>query len=218
MYPARYDTPRRRRESAQRVDEAEAVTQVTVRTPDELAAALTGLPPAVVIGIDGVNGAGKSTLAVLVAEKLGADVLHLDDALPFGGITFTPEQLAEIRRMTAGQPESTEGYVGQLNFDKLRERVRALQLDGHPLIVDGICLRIALARLELQADRHVYVKTFNSRGRWVDEMICDVARIREADEFNLHQNLGGFDPEIRAYNLAHDPVGRADVIYERVKT
>jgi hypothetical protein len=49
------------------------------------------------------------------------------------------------------------------------------------VILAGVCLRVVLKRLRLQAVRHVYVKALSEHGVWSDEAECA-----------LHEAIDGF--------------------------
>ncbi|MFF4010290.1 uridine kinase [Streptomyces sp. NPDC001717] len=78
----------------------------------ELAALPPSLGPVRLIGIDGHAGSGKSTFAGLLAEALGAPVLHLDDVATHEELFGWQERLRAqvLEPLAAGRPAHWAPY------------------------------------------------------------------------------------------------------------
>ena len=62
----------------------------------------------VLVAIDGCCGSGKTTLAAALAERLKAEVLHMDD------FYLRPEQRSPARYRTPGENVDHERFLGPL--------------------------------------------------------------------------------------------------------
>jgi broad-specificity NMP kinase len=113
-----------------------------------------------VIGIDGVDGCGKSTLASLIAERLGWNVVSVDDYLE----------------------QDRDTYVAHVRTSDLR----AQTANATPTIVEGVCVLAVCQAANLPLDLLVYVKRVRADGSWLDEDECDTAI---ADVETLVQSL-----------------------------
>ncbi|NUU38177.1 hypothetical protein [Pseudomonas sp. C2B4] len=151
---------------------------------------------AVRIGIDGIDGAGKSTLAQEISGSLGLPCISLDSFL--------------LKKMG--------GYVEYIDYSKLKATLE--KLEGY--IVEGVCLRQVLRRIQLAPAVNIYIKRVQHEF-WSDEAQLDISepvdavlsRAREiASMFSSSpvSDLGLVEEVIR-YHAEFRPHDHADVTY-----
>jgi hypothetical protein len=117
---------------------------IAFKEKQELVNALYGhVERSSIVGIDGWTGAGKTTLGRSIAEDLGGSSYDLDSALT----------------------RNLKNYVSSLRMSEIS---KALSEAPRPLVISGICLLEALAKVEIELDVSIYVKRMASWG-WADE-------------------------------------------------
>lgn len=148
------------------------------------------------IGIDGIDGAGKSTLAREISKALGLPCISLD--------SFVEKDM--------------KGYVEHIDYLKLKATLE--KFEGY--VVEGVCLRQVLRRIQLAPAVNIYIKRVQ-HGVWSDEANLDIsepvdvvlARERELASLfsiSLVSNLGLAEEVIR-YHAEFRPHNHADVTY-----
>lgn len=116
-------------------------------TPQEVTDAVRSMS-AMRVGIDGIDGAGKSTLASELSSELGFPHISLDSFLE----------------------REQGGYVEHIDYPKLRAALEALQ----GFVVEGVCLRQVLGRIQVQPEVYIYIKRVQ-HGIWSDEAELDIS-------------------------------------------
>lgn len=164
--------------------------------------------PRVTVAIDGIDGVGKSTLAREIVQRIGGAVVSVDAYL----------------NMHLG------GYVPHVRCDDLRA---ACAQAAAPIVVEGICIEAVLARCELQANLHIYVRRLAACGRWDDEDVAlgmmpeELKRQAEAmrrwsfeSEAKTVPEGGidlGVEGELIDYHAEHQPVARSDIVFDVIE-
>jgi hypothetical protein len=97
------------------------------------------------IAIDGDPGSGKTTLARKLECRLGAKVFSLDDYL-----------------CEDGRP-----YLEQIKYEELTRDITAT--GDVPMIVEGVCLLKALAKIDFHHDFFIFSKVFMNGRRDFDD-------------------------------------------------
>lgn len=149
----------------------------------QLACALRRILPRdrrILIGVDGMDGSGKTSLAFGLAERMPAKVVSLDDFLN----------------------RNRGSYVKHLRRRQSRQTILA----HHGIvIVEGVCLRLALRLLRLRAFRHIYVKALSQDRLWSDERECELQEPVENFLENEREDL-----RVMADFLAFSSAGKPD--------
>jgi uridine kinase len=188
------------------------VKQQTYLDVDALAAAVHARgsqSPTILAGIDGAGASGKSTLASLLAERLGATVVHVDDFyLPSAvrdsrageiGALFDLPRLAEqvVRPAAAGLAVRYQRY--DWDTDRLAEWIAVPART--PVVVEGVytlqqqlrelytytvfCRALADVRLRRGLERDGEA----ARSMWVDEWMPAEDRYVETECPDEYANL-----------------------------
>jgi hypothetical protein len=157
---------------------------------EDICARILALHPSAIVGLEGFQGSGKSTLAVQLSERLSVAVFQLD----------------RFARMFDPSPP----YVECLDISALKQALE-LRQQSTLTIVEGICLRDVLARVDLAATILIYVKRVGTNGLWYDGMRLDKYqagdRIPEDDEELYRSDM--------KYHAKVCPHEKADLIYVR---
>lgn len=101
-----------------------------------------------IIGIEGFKGAGKSCLAKMLGNDVNLAVLETD------------EYLCSVlyRDSLPYEYDKSSHYVDGLDLEVLAEKLNT-QLATHGIVVvEGICLRDTLAKIQYKADLTIYVE------------------------------------------------------------
>lgn len=148
------------------------------------------------IGIDGIDGAGKSTLAREISEALGLPCISLDSFLE----------------------KKMDGYVEHIDYPKLKAALE--KLEGY--VVEGVCLRQVLGRIQLVPSASIYIKRMQ-HGIWSDESELNISKpvdtvLAEARTIaSLFSSTPitslGLAEEIIRYHAEFRPHDHADVTY-----
>jgi hypothetical protein len=158
---------------------------------EDICARIRALNPGAIIGLEGFQDSGKSTLASQLSERVSVSVLHLDDF-----------------RMEC---DPTPPYVEWLDTSALRQALESRQ-QSILTIVEGICLRDVLARVDLTATVLIYVKRLGLNRLWYDGM--------RLEEYQAGECIpGAGDEPFRSdfkYHARRRPHEKADFIFERV--
>jgi len=151
---------------------------------------------AVRIGIDGKDGTGKSTLAQEISAALGLHCISLDTFLEKG----------------------KDRYVEYIDYPKLKAT-----LENHEgYVVEGVCLRQVLQRIQLVPEANIYIKRMR-HDYWLNEDTLDINEpvesvvARELQDANMFSsspiaNLPLAEEVIR-YHDEFRPHNHADVTY-----
>ncbi|MCC6491338.1 MAG: hypothetical protein IT364_27860 [Candidatus Hydrogenedentes bacterium] len=145
------------------------------------------------IGVDGYDGAGKTRLARMIANRIGATVVSLDEYVE----------------------EGRGGYVPYLRIADIKAT-----MDGEtrPVVLEGVCLLAAAERIGIGIDALVYVKRMSTSGMWTDESECSPWEPVEAYIQQMKKNIRFFaelDEEIVRYHATYKPMDRAQYVLER---
>jgi hypothetical protein len=157
----------------------------------DLCARLSELDPPAVVGLEGFMNSGKSFLADEIGEKLACVVIHTDN-------------------FVAPSDESLP-YVERLNYDLLKLSLSKGASGSSIVLVDGICLRLILARVQVAPALFVYVKRMAPSGLWNDGFHLEDF---ESDD----QSVNG-EPERSdlRYHVIERPHERAQFVFHRVE-
>lgn len=110
-----------------------------------LCESLNALPRPLLVAIEGFMNSGKSTLAAALAPELGTTVIHTDEFVVPG--------------------DESLPYTERLNYERLEASLR----NEFAMIVEGICLRQVLKRINMVPSTYVYIKRISSNGLWHDQ-------------------------------------------------
>jgi hypothetical protein len=156
----------------------------------ELCDELRRIHPRAVIGVEGFMNSGKSHLSNAIATSLARPVIHTDDFVVPG--------------------DESLPYVDRLNLNQLKSSLRNANIGTSAIVVDGICLRHALARVNVAPALFIYVKRIAANGLWHDGFHLEDY---EADE----QSITG-EPEKSdlRYHSMERPHECAEIIFHRL--
>jgi len=177
-------------------DEGLLLEQVLLRTRGTLPGRR---PP--LVAIDGLGGAGKTTLARRLAELAEGQSISVDDYV-------VPQQ---------------GSYLPHLRYDVLsRDLVAARESSAKVIVLEGLCIRSVLAKLESVPDVTVYVRRVDEYGEWTDEHYFsednDLEEILETfRRLETVPGIGDHDRETARYHILEKPISRADFVYDRVR-
>ena len=102
-----------------------------------------------VIGLEGCCGSGKSTLAEELSNK-------------FSGVKFSTDDFIKIK-------DGNVYYVDRIDFEKLKSHIQQAQNSNLLILIEGICLRDTLEKLQLSLNTAVYIKKLSpSSNLWHD--------------------------------------------------
>ena len=134
---------------------------------------------------------GKSHLATSIAELLAGAVVHMDDCISTG--------------------HESVAYVERLDYLKLKQLLSTAGRGASVVFVDGICLREALARIEVVPALFVYVKRMGPNGLWHDGF--------HLEDYEADQNAVQNEPERSDlhYHSVVRPHERAEFVLHRVE-
>ncbi len=106
------------------------------------------------VGIEGHMAAGKTHLSKQLAHDLKGDHIENDN---FTFAMLDPDFLRDRSK--------NESYVQCINLDRLATKFTTALAESALVIVEGICLRDVLTRIDRQADIFVYVKSVSRISR-----------------------------------------------------
>lgn len=147
-----------------------------------------------VIGVEGFTGSGKTRLSDDLARDIGGSTIHTDEYV-------------------TGEDESLP-YPDRLDYSRLRSDITQANADASLIIIEGICLREVLRRLDITANLFLYLKRISEQGLW-------------HDDFNLEDYEGeGAIVENReephrsdfAYHSSIRPHEHSDIVFHRTET
>lgn len=139
------------------------------------------------LAIDGWLGSGKTELAKQLSRLCELWALDLDCFM--------------LLRIDA--------FMDALNW---RGLAAAIEASDARLVISGVCVRDVLARLGLEADRHIYVKRMSGLF-WEDEDDAIGDGLQEYAEAGFPPS--GLQLEVHAYHLAIAPHLNRDYEYQR---
>lgn len=189
----------------------------SLKTVSELLEELRTLPAEIrIIAIDGRCAAGKTTLAAGLAEKLGGDVIHMDDF-------FLPPELRT--------PERRSEPGGNVHYERFLKEVILKLASGEAFSYQRFdCSRMAPGdRIPVQNSGFVFVEGAYSchpvLGNYMDRKIFldidrrnQTERIRERNgEDRLQDFLQLWIPLEEAYFQAFSVEEKADYIINKAK-
>jgi hypothetical protein len=143
-----------------------------------------------IAGIEGFMNSGKSYLSNEVGASLSYIVLHTDDYITPG--------------------DESLPYIERLDYNKLQLSLNEA-LCSSTVVIEGICLRQILARINVAPALFVYVKRMSINGLWHDGF--------HLEDFEENQQSVVGEPE-RSDLLYHSekrPHERANIIFERIE-
>lgn len=108
---------------------------------------LSALVPGMIAALEGFSGSGKSTLADELGARVPAIVIHLDDFL---------------REVATPRP-----YAECLDLEELRKQLHGRNRNI-PALVEGICLRDVMQRLDVVPTTFLYLRRVSPNGLWYD--------------------------------------------------
>ena len=152
----------------------------SLTTLPELQERLRRLPPGAVVGIEGCIGSGKSHLANELRALLACRAIHTDECVAPG--------------------DESLPYVDRLNYDQLRSSL-CQPIVASVILVEGICLRHVLSRIEVAPALFVYVKRIAESGLWHDGFHLEDY---EADNQNAAQEPQRSDLHYHARERPHE--------------
>jgi hypothetical protein len=155
----------------------------------ELCEQLSKLPPNAIVGVEGFMNSGKSYLSNAIGSSLGCHVIHIDDCVAPG--------------------DESLPYIERLSYERLKESLSSACVGSSVVLVDGICLRQILARLEVNPAQFIYVKRMAANGLWHDGFHLEDY---EADEQSIMHEPEKSD---LAYHSLERPHERAELVFHR---
>lgn len=128
------------------------------------------------IVIDGDPGSGKTSLAQVIAKRIDASVISMDDfLLGNGGI-----------------------YWEQIDYEALRRRIASC---GRKVILEGVCALKIIARIGLPYDYHIFLKTIDEYEGWECEIYLDGGE--EPPQNGLIGELIQYYRELKPYDVCN---------------
>lgn len=106
------------------------------------------LPRPARVGVEGFSGSGKSKLSQDLGGDLKAGVIHTDNFVTVG--------------------DESLSYPDRLDYKRIATDIEDAGSTKSLILVEGICLRDVLRRLNLSVDFFVYVKRIAGNGLWHD--------------------------------------------------
>lgn len=182
--------PRLRASSSMPADPSPGKYEV-IGSFDELLHRLQELP-AKLVGVEGFCGSGKSFLAEAVASTMPSTTIHLDN-------------------FVVGDDEARP-YAERIDYKGLRMSVDGAAARRELVLIEGICLRSVLERLDRQVNLFVYVKRMSPTGLWHDGIHLEDAESADS--------IGILDEPERSdfsYHSIVRPHELADIVYCRVE-
>lgn len=157
----------------------------------ELRQQLSSLGSGALVGIEGFMSSGKSHLANQLGAVLGCHVVHTDDSVLPG--------------------DESLPYLDRLNYVSLKYSLVNAKVGSTLILVDGICLRQVLSRLQFKAAAFVYVKRMAKNGLWHDGF--------HLEDFEGEAQSAAEEPEKSdlSYHAKERPHERADFVFHRVE-
>ena len=153
-----------------------------------------------IILIDGHSGVGKTTLSLVMAEALGATVVHLDDVyLGWGGLADGRDAVIDgvLRAVALGR----SGRIRRWDWEHSAPGIDVIVAPSEVLIVEGC----GISTPESRALADVVI--------WVDcpEVVrLDRISQRDGDDFVEHRDL--WDAQVARHINDNDPIGTATVM------
>jgi len=144
-----------------------------------------------IIGVDGFMGSGKTTLSFELAELLAGIRVGIDCYVDTGVDATT--------------------YVEKLRLINLARDLTKLCAVFPFVILEGICLRNVLERMQLEAGDMVYVKRLSKVGIWHDGLDLEECK------FAVEVPTDWLRKNELTYHASCYPHESADFIYQRVE-
>ena len=144
-----------------------------------------------VIGIEGCLTSGKSYLGNQLIRAFKARLVSTDDSRNDKDHTSTP-------------------YLDTLDLSRMHTAIDDIMQTGKLVIVEGICLRSILKRIDLTADLFVYVKTLSEN---IDDDVWHYGYDIESFEEGEKQHQEPYISDLK-YHSRVRPHERADLIYK----
>ncbi|MFM6967889.1 MAG: AAA family ATPase [Microbacteriaceae bacterium] len=152
-----------------------------------------------VILIDGRSGVGKTTLSLLMADALGATVVHLDDVYPgWGGLADGRDAVIDgvLRNIVDGRA----GRVRRWDWEHSTAGIDVIVPPAGVLIVEGC--GISTPKSRAMADTVIWVDCPDATRR---ERLND----RDGDLFDDHRDI--WDAQVERHIADNDPIETATV-------
>jgi hypothetical protein len=153
---------------------------------------LSRLPLPAVVGVEGFTSSGKSHFADLLAKEVSAVVVHTDEYVTEGDVSLP--------------------YRDRVDHIAISSALSGIALRSSLAIVEGICLREVLHRLNIAASAYVYVKVLATNGLWHDGL--------NLEDFEREAASTRLDEPHRSdfiYHAKWRPHERADIVFERIE-
>lgn len=152
-----------------------------------------------IILIDGQSGVGKTTLSLLMADALGATVIHLDDVYPgWGGLAVGRDAVIDgvIRNVVEGRA----GRVRRWNWERSTPGIDLIVPPAEVLIVEGCGISTPESRA--LADVIVWVECSEVSRR---ERLAN----RDGVSFDEHRDV--WDTQVVRHIAENNPIETATV-------
>lgn len=170
----------------------------------------------VVVSVDGIDGSGKSNLGRILARRLDAVHIEIDDFLD----------------------RKKGGFIDHIRYSELEEAIQSI-LSENICIVEGCCALEVLQRLNIIPTVTVYVKRIVAGFLWHDGRFLDkyesseaaiAGKIEDLEKFqslipdlenadvendNGKTDLTGLRKELIRYHYDYLPHKKAQFIFER---
>jgi hypothetical protein len=146
------------------------------------------------VAIDGCTWAGKSCLTNWIGTTQSIKTIEVDKFLN----------------------RKTGAFVRALRIDELRTAVTKADPKINLVILEGVCIRDVLEKLEITASMFIYVQRNSEMGVPCDASILDFERECEIRERRTPEVILG--PELADYHRRQKPRRRADVLFIRTES
>lgn len=149
------------------------------------------LPKPLLVAIEGFMSSGKSSLADALGAELDATVVHTDNFVVPG--------------------DESLPYPERLNYELLAASLRG----ASATLIEGICLRQVLGRLNAVPTTFVYVKRISSNGLWHDRFHLE--EYEEEEEENVQSVITEPEKSDLNYHASVRPHEHANIVFQRVE-
>jgi len=143
--------------------------------------------PGALIGIEGHSTAGKTTLSTAFAAAIGGAAIATDNYID--------------------RDSNANNYADRIQLEKLRLALTESRRSHQAVLIEGICLRDTLQRLELVPQAFIYCKRISQGGLWADDPE------NYLDDGSPRSDLSWVDRQSVVYHLLARPLENADLVY-----
>jgi len=143
------------------------------------------MPEPLVVGVFGPTALGKTDVAILLAERLGAEIVVADSMQVYAGLPLItnqpdPAQRARVRHHLVGYVPPQREYTVAEYAREAHQAIDMLLASGRPVVVEGgsgLYLRAALGDLDFLAAGDPEVRA-ELEARWAASPEAVVAELR----------------------------------------